>query len=193
MASISADPTQASLVEIGEEFEPDRSDRNLHKIEELNPFNATSAEMIELTPKVPLKSKSLFNPIAQPEPSRCSVISESTEFVSSMASLEWGGGESSGPLYPDSVLKWVKLKFKGKGPKLANHVSAFINDKMVIFGGHSEDKTADHIHLIDTGSVTLDRRHSNQCILCLNLLTLIHHQMHLLIAQKRLTVILQSR
>lgn len=111
--------------------------------------NATFAELIESTPKeTPPRFHSILE---QPRYSNVSAVSTGLSFPSNLSSLEWSGGVSTGPLFPDSKLKWIKLKFRSNGPKpRSNHVAAFINHKMIVFVGYSEDETDGHIHLIDT-------------------------------------------
>ena len=61
-------------------------------------------------------------------------------------------GLTQGPLFPNSILKWSKLTFKENGPTpRSGHVSSYINDKMVIFGGYCKQMLTDHIFLVDVG------------------------------------------
>eukprot|EP01083_Nonionella_stella_P156382 506369_1 len=86
------------------------------------------------------------------------VFKESLNYGISLQLLHLG--LTQGPLFPNSILKWKKLQFKENGPTpRTGHVAAFMNDKMVIFGGYAKQMLTDHIFLVDTNGFD-----QNECL-----------------------------
>ena len=57
---------------------------------------------------------------------------------------------TKGPLFPDSKLQFRQLSFKNHSVTArSGHVSAFVNDKLIIYGGYSKQTLTDHIFLCD--------------------------------------------
>lgn len=83
-------------------------------------------------------------------------------------------GLSNGPLFPNSVLKWQRLKFKNNAPTpRSSHVSACLNGKMIIFGGQCSQMLTDHIFVVDTSFVFCFCTTTVYCLLQL-LMKIIH-------------------
>ena len=64
-------------------------------------------------------------------------------------------GLTEGPLFPNTVLQWKRLKFKENGPTArSGHVAELVDEKMIIFGGYCEQThLTDHIFIVNTSLV----------------------------------------